>query len=278
MYVEERFHVVPILQHLFLHPDFYLMKLSRKGFSLTHVDMSTSRPVEVPESVVCDYELFKSLDQPDHLLRARSGVGTGSGSRSPVSFGTSSDREKETDHFHDFCKAIERGLYPMLVAKAEALVVAGTQTEVAAYRKANRFQLLLKDGVYGSPEGGASHAEMVESARKLLRGWKTPEELRILKLYKDLEGTAKALVEMNAIVEAAAQGRVENLVIADGVEAIGNYDFITNRRLLSGSFEARRVDLVNAAAVDTLRHGGKVVSPGAQADTIPTAVGAVLRF
>ena len=278
-FLGRHFHLSPLFSQLATTPDFYLLQLSRKRIHLLRVTLDGGQEVELPPGTPADYEQFKHFDQPDHTLRARSGASGGQGAQAPVAFGTGSEREAEQRHFHDFCRAIDRGLRTLLGRRPWPLVLAGTRPETTAYQAANTCPRLLEASIAGSPDGGTPLAEVIRQGRELLRHWVSPELNHVLRLYQELAGSTKALEELHAIVRAAAQGRVEYLAIATGCQPVmGNYDLLTERRLYGGEFVASHVDLVNAAIVDTLCHQGKVMSlPEA---TLPqsASVIAILRF
>ncbi|MCX6591969.1 MAG: hypothetical protein NTZ56_10625 [Acidobacteria bacterium] len=277
-FVSRHFHIAPVLAQLMATPDFYLLQLSRKRVQLSKVDPEGHTEMVLPPEIVSDYEKFKNFDQPDHLLRARSGASGGHGSQSPVSFGTGSEKESESGHFHDFCRSIDRGMHGLLAKHPLPLVIAGTKTEVAAYRAASGYPRLVEGSVGGSPEGGNSLAEMVREGRQLVGQWISPELQHVLQLYRELSGSSKAVEELHAIVRAAALGLVEYLAFSAGTQANGNYDSLTERRMLGGEFVARDVDLVNAAMADTLRHRGKVMLLPEAGLTGSATVVAILRY
>ncbi|MCX6595172.1 MAG: hypothetical protein NTV70_02245 [Acidobacteria bacterium] len=278
LFVGRHFQIAPVLGQLMATPDFYLLQLSRKRVQLLKIDQEGHQEMVLPPEIVSDYEKFKNFDQPDHLLRARSGASGGHGAQSPVSFGTGSEREAESGHFHDFCRSIDRGLHSMLAKHPLPLVIAGTKPEVAAFQTASTYPRVVESSVGGSPEGGTPVAEMVRQGRALVRQWISPELQHVLQLYRELAGSAKAVEELHAIVRAAALGLVEYLAYSPGTQASGNYDTLTERRMLGGEFVATNVDLVNAAIVDTLRHRGKVMPLPEGALTGSASVVAILRY
>jgi hypothetical protein len=278
LFLGRHFHVAPLLWQLMATPDFYLLQLSRKRAQMLKVDQEGSHEMELPPAIVSDYEKFKNFDQPDHTLRARSGASGGQGSRSPVAFGTGSEREAESGHFHDFCRAIDRGLHALLAKHPLPLVIAGTKPEAAAFQAASTYPRVVSSSIGGSPEGGTPVAEMVRQGRELVRQWISPERQHMLDLYRELAGSSKALEELHAIVRAAAQGRVEYLAFSSGAQASGNYDLLTERPITSGEFVTRHVDLVNAAIADTLHHRGKVMPMPEGAMPGSASVLAILRY
>jgi hypothetical protein len=175
-------------------------------------------------------------------------------------------------------KALDRALLTTAGVAEAPLVIAATHTEAAAYRQASTHPLLLAEGIDLSPDAGWTDDSLVRRAWSAIGAWTDPRRERIIEQFRNLAGTAKAPSEAHAIVRAAADGKVENLLLAPAGRVLGDYMAITGKTALAGSFRNGSEDLANAAIVDTLRQSGKVWI--AEAERIPdgATLAAVLRY
>ncbi len=90
-------------------------------------------------------------------------------------------------------------------------------------------------------------------------------------------GDARAATGIEAVVRAAYQGRIDALLLAEGEAAWGRYDESADEVAVGEGFAGTGEDLLDAAMVRTLRHGGFHVLPQEEMpDAAPAA--AILRY
>lgn len=258
-----------------LHPrrHFFLLALARQNTRLLECGPGFARVVPPPEGMPTSIEAFEGFDGPENST-GTSPAGQSAGGSKGIRFGTSSFRDKQHHYLHDFCRAIDVKLKPVLTGRGWPLVLAGAPAELGAYRSANQWPGLVEEAVETSPDGGWTDVELGQHAREVIGRWQSAEERQALHHY-ERAGREKRVQEMGAILEAAAAGRVQHLFLTSQAPQPGDVDRLTNRALLSGDFVGRGDDLANAALVETLRHGGEVWSvapPDGAADC------ALLRF
>jgi hypothetical protein len=169
--------------------------------------------------------------QPDHVLDNRSTGGPSIGSMKGVVFGTSTDREKRDRYLKHFFEEVDRGVRSALRDDTAPLVLAGLQEELAVYRRVNTYPYLLEQEVHGSP-ARLTMPDLLDQARDLL-GQSLSEPLR--KLFADLERRTVS-PDAGKIRRMAREGRIEDLLIPEDTAD----------------------DHLDVAAMETLRHGGRV--------------------
>jgi hypothetical protein len=91
-------------------------------------------------------------------------------------------------------------------------------------------------------------------------------------------GNGKATTIPQETVAAACQGRVDTLFAADIGNLWGRFDDATQRTLVHSAPAEGDSDLVNHAALMTLRHGGRVIAVGPAELPAPHSVAAILRY
>jgi hypothetical protein len=185
---------------------------------------------------------------------------------SGVSFGTGAEREKSNRRLHDFFRLVDAGLASFL--KGQPLLVAGARHEVAIYQRAATYAGLLesdleKDLHTLAPDEVASLA--YRSAQNHARR-KAQEQLQQL---RELAGSGRTAAGIRPVLKAAEEGRVAQLILAEEAE-FGS----TLEALESDSQE----DLLNAAAVLSIRNGAAVSTLPAAAMGAEAPVAALLRY
>jgi len=252
------FLILPLLPGLQGQHDFWLLGLSIKKIRLFRGSRSGLVEVVLPKEVPKSLSQDEAFDQPDHSLRGRNTAGPSVGTMKGVQFGTSSTKELQPDYLHDFFKAIDHGIHPILNRNRKPLILAGVTREQAIYRRANTYPSVLAGGIYGSPD---SLGEDVLFARavELMAAYSARAANESLRELDQAADRALLIRDPAAVAEAAGKGQVEELIVsADGP-----------------GFEQRE-DMINWAALATIRNSGKIsVLVDSQ---LESGVAAVLRF
>src|SRR5205823_8232385 len=99
---------------------------------------------------------------------------------------------------------------------------------------------------------------------------------QVLTRFEQQAGSDRASSTVKEIVKAAFDGRVSDLVLAEGAQYMGSFDEATQRVRGHKQPLAGDEDLLNAAAVQTILHSGQVfVVP---ANKVPHGAPAVAVF
>ena len=242
--------LTPVSEAMKSHRRFLLLAVSKKHTRLLDCGPAGQQPLALPAGVAQSMEEFEGFDKPDHN-RGRTGGG--------ASFTMDTSFEKQPNYLHDFCRALERGLQPLLDQRGVPLVLAGANAELSAYRAVNRYQLLAPEAIEGSPDGGSTDAELARKGRAAIKAWRPSETRHAIDLFLRA-GPGKRATVMEEILKAAAAGRVLHLFLAGKLSETGDVDKILGRVLPSGATRNDDDHLANAAAVETWRHDGQVWS------------------
>jgi hypothetical protein len=240
--------LIPMAMGIETSREFLLLALSLKNTRLLECGPLNQRAVSLPDGVAKGLDEFEGFDRPDH---GRGVTGAG------VTFGRDTQAEKQHLYLHDFCRALDRELHPLLERRGLPLVLAGATSELAAYRSVNRYAGLAPEAIEGSPDAGWTGAEMAEKGRAALRAFHSAAAVRAREHYGQA-GAGKRSTEMTEILHAAGAGRLLHLFLVGNGAATGDADRILGRVLLSGECRNEDENLANAAAVETWRHGGEV--------------------
>ena len=254
--VARYFHITPFLKHLLPQREFHILAISRKHLRLLRFIDSTCHDVPLPPGIPRNVQEAGAFDAPDHALRNRSSAGKSSGAMSAVSFGTGSEREKTHERIQQFFKLVDRGLTEML--QGLPLMLAGVDYEVAIYRRVAKYPHIMHDRLAGDPQILTLHdlgrlaAGIAEAESQQLAG-------AALERHREKAGNGRTSTEPWQIVAAASEGRVAELILAEGAE-------------MPDPPESMQ-DILNAASILTLASGGKVfmLSPDRMGREAPIA-------
>jgi hypothetical protein len=158
---------------------------------------------------------------------------------------------------------VERGLHELHREEKAPLALASVEYLWPIYRTANKYPHLVEHGVSGNPDR-LNAQELHNKAWAVVRPSFEKDRENAAALYAQLAGTGRTTNDLVQALAAASQGKVEILLIARDTERWGTFDATTGRVTVHDRQLAGDEDLVNLAALETLRHGGAVYAVEAQ--------------
>jgi hypothetical protein len=173
------------------------------------------------------------------------------------------DHEHAEDHLGHFYREVDRDVNALLKDGHPPLVVVGVEHEVALFHRLTTYPSCVKPGIHGLA-GHLSKNEMYRQALELVRSVTIGPALQALGRFDKQIGTGHASSNVQEIVDAASMGRVEHLFLLENGAVPGEADGGT--------------DLLNTAAVQTLRHGGEVQVLQAASMPVGGPICAVFRY
>ncbi len=244
-------YITPVLAHLISQGEFYVLAITKKLLRLGRWHDGQCMEIPLPAGVPKSFEEALVFEQPDHDLQNRSSAGPSSAQVGPARFGTGSERDLVHDRLHHYFQIVDRELTGFL--KGAPLVLVGIAQEMAAYRSMSEYPRLLAARPT-SPEH-LTWDELKERGQEAVLEAQRGEAEKVLAELRETTRRDHVASGIREVLEAAREGRVHRLLLANNAEHQG---------LLGPSFpmDSERLegeqDLINAAAVETIRAGGEV--------------------
>lgn len=271
--VEQRFQIRPLLATLTREQCFHVLCLSRHHVRLLHCTHHRAEEVPIHGIVPQNMDIWLHNRIPDHVLDNRATAGPSAGTMKGVVFGTSTDRDRDKEYLAHFFKEIDKGVTALLHEDTGPLILAGVEYELAVYRRVNTYSRLLQKAVEGSPDGLTGKTLHERAMDVVMQTFSEPLQKALSGLQKHWD-TARVLTDAARIIKAAWNARISDLFISENAEQRGVWNEATQEIETGNGGE----DLLNAAALQTVRDGGRAFVLN-RADISSSAdVVAVLRF
>jgi hypothetical protein len=254
----DEFLVLPLLPGILRDCDFWLLALSIKAVRLFRGAGGNLVEVLLPKGVAASLSEDGEFDQPDHSLRGRSTAGPSVGRMKGVQFGTSSAHELQADYLHDFFKSIDRGIHAVLAHEPHPLILAGVTRELAIYRSVNTYSPLLTGAVHGSTETLAADV-LYAKAAELMSAYSARTTDTTLVEMEEAGNRGLLITDPAVVIDAAGKGQIADLIVSPAAPGFG-----------------QREDVINWAALATIRNSGRVSFPGSPQPA--AGVAAILRY
>ena len=159
------------------------------------------------------------------------------------------------DRILRFFRDVDHGVQRALGNGRAPLGLAAVDYLRPLYRAASSYPQILEQGLSGNPDHLGAH-DLHRRAWTLVGHRFRSDQQAVAVRCRALERRGRATSDLRRIVPAAVGGRVESLLVPMGAEQWGSVDPATGAAQLHRRWRPGDVDLLDLAAVETLRHGG----------------------
>jgi hypothetical protein len=269
-------HVVPLLAALEEGTDFYVLAVSQDSARLLRGSRSVLSEVEVPGTPDGVDETVSEGGSRDQLQYRT--IGSGGGREHVALFhGHPSADADAKEHLVEYFRAVDKEVARALDDGNAPLVFAGDVSLFPVYKEANSYPALVESSVRGNPDG-VSATDLHALAWPLVQEQLDEGRRKTLAAVEAAVGSRKGSTDIAGIIGAAAGGRVETLLVATGKHVWGRYNAPKQNIQVLPDRVSDCEDLLNVAAVHTLRNGGTVLVVDPDELRFAGAVAAAYRF
>lgn len=273
---KQGFHLNSLLPLLTEDGQFYILSLNQKQVRLFACTKYICDEL-VLRDVPVDIGTYLMYDDPERQLQFTTHTPGGGGATRAASYHGHSVSDEDKDNLLRFFNEIDKGVRKTIGDDQIPIVIAGVEYYLPIYREANQYNGLISGGVVGSTEQ-MSIKELHKAALEIVEPIFVKKRLEAAQRYFKLEGTGKTFNDIEDIVKAAHEGRVDTMFVAAGAQQWGIYNDDTNEVHFESEARIENLDLINEAAMQAFFSGGNVFAlPPDQVPGGQDAV-AILRY
>jgi hypothetical protein len=254
--VGRRFHVRPLLPLLF-GGQFLVLALSRKKMQLFRGDRHQLEEIEPPGNTPKNMDEALQFDDPERELQFHTRTGTTRGERDAMFHGHGAGFDDQNETLIRYFQAIDRSLFPLLEDGEVPVILAGTEELHAVYRNISKSHNLLTRGIIGNVSELPTEI-LHRKAWDIAGEYFAEEEQEAVQIFQDNLGGARVADELESVMTAAYDGRVENLFVAENEMIWGEFDPDKRKALVRKQDSGQVVDLLDEAVFWTLNKKGTV--------------------
>ncbi|HWM94856.1 MAG TPA: hypothetical protein VN493_29145 [Thermoanaerobaculia bacterium] len=288
--VEKRFHLKPLLPLLSGDGDghFYILSLSRKNIRLLsgsrfRIDEIDLEAQGVPTSFT---EALGELERRQTHMQASTSSKTphrfSMGPRGgPVFSGHGTGEDDLGAELRNYFERFDDALARIDIDRKAPVVLAGVEYLLPIYRDAaTTLQNICEDALRGNMEGEKPD-DLHAAAWEIVEPHFLQERRKAAERFGDLSSSGRSSTDLNEVLPAIHDGRVESLFVARGVRVWGSYDGDKRKIFFQEDQGAPRngnEDILDLAAVQAYLHGGKVFVVDQQEVPEGKPLAAVFRY
>ena len=253
-YVANEFYLKPLLPMFIGDGMFYVLALEldnvklyeQTRHSIVEVDVEDLIPARMEEQVGYDYEP-KSLQYKSRADEYGNAMYHGHAE-------ADYDRKSEIAKYF---RAVNKGLMTLLKSKSAPLIVASQEFLFSIYKGENSYKHLIDDPIICNlSETDKFHLH--ELAWEKVEPIFKDEQIQKIGLFKQHDGTGKTSSDIERVLPAAMEGKIDTLFVQNKAEMWGIYDPEKRHVRIDQEQTPSNVSLLNKVAVKTFLNGGNV--------------------
>ncbi|MGH2827042.1 MAG: hypothetical protein ACRDKF_08730 [Actinomycetota bacterium] len=262
-------YVVPLFRPLAHGATFYVLALSQGAVRLIEctargaVEVDTSE-FEIPHSLA-EALRYDDLQKPESRHPTTSGPGHGD------------DREDHKGQVRRYVHAVEVGVSRNLSARGAPLVLAAVDYVRAMYREKTDYSAVLTDGIDGNPDH-LRPEQLLEAARPIMEAHFEKQMNELKDRYETALAHDGAACELEQVLWAAHDGRVDTLFVQDGAQEWAKVDAEGRSIERSNGLESGTEELHDLTARRSLINGGRVLALDDEAMPCDGPIAAIYRY
>jgi hypothetical protein len=274
--VGRRFHVRPLLP-LLSGGQYLVLALSRNRLRLFRGDRFQLEEIGLPEGTPKSMSETLQYDDPERHLQYHTKTGAARGQRNAMFHGHGMGFDDQTENLERYFQAVDRVLFPMLEDEDVPVILAGTEELHADYRRISRCRTLLAQGIAGNVS--ELSAEILHGkAWNIAEEYFKEEERQASRTFLDNLGGGKVVDELQSVMTAAYDGRVENLFVAENAQLWGEFEPEKRLALVKKPDDGPVVELLDEAVFWTMNKKGTVYIKKGNDMPVDTIICAQLRY
>lgn len=253
-YVSDHFYVLPIMSLFNDDGLFYVLTLSLKDVKLLECTRYSITGIIINDLTPGKLEYTVGYDFQERSLQFRTGQG---GAEGALYHGQGAGKDDKEDEIRKHFRAVDKGILKILGDGPAPLVLACVDQYYPLYAGITGYKHLFKHYIKGNHDGSDPWI-LHEHAWLLVEDHFRQDRFDQARRIRDLSATGKTSFELNDIIKASVDGRVETMFVNPRKDRFGLYDKVNRSLIIDDHQTSLHASLFNLAAVQTWLLGGQV--------------------
>ena len=271
--VAQSYYVKPVLPLFTNNGHYYILALSLNEVRLFEGTRYGVGQVALPDGIPANMETALKLDDPQKSLQMHSGSSDG------MFHGQGAGNDEQNVWIEQYLNLVDTGLKEIFREQNAPLILAGVDYLLPMYHKVSEYQHIMEAGIVGNPDH-LRPEELQEQAWQIVESYFQQETKKTVEQYQQIADTNAATDNVEEIVAAAFNGRVDKLILSVENQIWGAFNPKDGKVILSSNGQSKKYNLalLDFTAMNTLQNGGTVCA--LSQDEMPTdsPVAAVFRY
>lgn len=259
LFIDNHFYVKPLMPLFTANGRFYILTFSQHNVRLFEATRYNIHPLQLPPDTPTSIEELRKYDELQKLTEAHTTEGSGPQGSTKIMHaqGSEGDPKKYKKDILRFAQIIDRAVVKKLGVRHRPLLLGSVEYERGIYHQVNNYPGLVENGLEGNFDQ-ITPEKLHKQAYKAIEPMMNQAVNKALNRYAELAGTGRTSSDIELIVPAANQGRIDTLFINPGINQWGGFDEESQKAQLHDRRKSSDTDLVDLATLYTLSRNGAI--------------------
>jgi len=274
-YISDHFYLKPVFNLFQENRKFFILKLSLNEVKIFECTRYAITEIAIEDLVPEKLEDAVGYDLENRSLQFRTGQG---GETGAIYHGQGAGKDDKEVEIEKFFRAVDKGILNLMKNENAPLLLACVDHYHPNYTKITGYSNLFNKNISGNPEN-IDTILLHEKACLLLDDFFQEDKNKYLETFMNLSIGEKTTIDLNDIIPASIDGRVEVLFVSKNEERYGQFDNVNRTLIVDEELKTGEASLFNMAAINTWLNGGKVYL--LEPDEMPvkgSKINALLRY
>ncbi|MGK7394598.1 MAG: hypothetical protein ACNS62_08490 [Candidatus Cyclobacteriaceae bacterium M3_2C_046] len=280
--LSDSFYLKPLLPVFSNDEYYYILALSLDKVRVLEANKFYAHELDLNELFPDGIEeILKFYEDFEQSLQMRSQQ-TGANEGSQVQYhGQGSAKKDNTPYIKEYFRKINEGLNRIMPSNPKPTVLAGVDYLLPIYKEVNTVAQIVDKGITGNPNDLKTE-ELFEKSRSIIEPYFNELKEKRKNKYQQLAGTGKASYDIEEIVKASFNGRIEAIFVTKEAHVWGKFTNGDQQKVeMHQQFQDHDSCLVDFSAIKTLLNGGEAFLVDPQhipEKNVDTGIAAVFRY
>ncbi len=275
-HIGQNFYLRPLVPSLVGSGDFYALSLNLHQISFYKGDRERLKEIPVDDLIPQRIEEVIGYDYKEKSLQFRTQKGN---NKEAVFHGHGTWKgEFKKEEILKYFREVDKKITSLIHDKNIPLVIIGSDHHFSIYQKANTYPSILDIHMNINPKQ-INIKELHEKIWRQLYPLFDKVRIEKVKLFHYFNNTTRVSYDIQNILLAAIEGKIDTLFVRKGSEEWGILDKENNRVVIEDEQTESNISLINLAVTETIKNGGNVYEQIAETMPMPyVKLNAFYRF
>jgi hypothetical protein len=272
--IGQRFFIKPLLSLQSNPLHFFVLAISRNQPRLLKANLNgfvRLNPTGLPKNI----KEALNLQGADRGEQVHSAMHANFGKEAGVFHGQGGHPDTLKEEVFEYFRLVDEAIKPVLRGITSPLILAGVDYELALYRRVCDYKFLSDVPLVGTFDYVDDHG-LYAASLPLARVFGEESQRRAIARYMNQADTCLASDDLEEIMVAAHEGRIDLLLVKSGHDMFGRFDAET-KTIEPVDETGPDFDLVEEAIEQSITHGGEVYAVDDKLSS-PSPMHAIVRY
>jgi hypothetical protein len=276
--IAQSYYVKPVLPLFTNNGHYYILAISQNEVRLFEGTRYGVGQIDLPDGIPVSLDDALKFDDPQKQLQMHSATSQGE-TGNGMFHGQGPGEEDQKAWIGQYLNLVDTGLKEIFRDQRAPLILAGVDYLLPIYRKVSEYANIMQEGITGSPEH-LRPEELQKQAWPIVEAYFSQKTEKAMEQYRQLASTDKATDNVEEIVAAAFNGRVDKLILSVENQVWGTFNPDTGKVIRDSEEQSKqnKLALIDFAAMKTLQNGGSVYALSQEEMPTDSPIAAVFRY